>query len=220
MYEKGDGVAQSDKIALDLYKMAQSYDSSNVVLADKINLLERRLRENAGVKKPVGVDAEIHRAPVSEVDNNAMYRNHLHQIVVGLNINAEFSAELNRGTASTPGEHLRFSAYPEAYNELAALKSALDEAGISYEERVKGVGGVEKILVIREVPRIRPGFETKLRQNYAAALDKITAEASAKHARTDGEVDRKQELDTLRDNLKALSVSSMGADPYQGKNWH
>ncbi|MCX7120001.1 MAG: hypothetical protein NTZ86_09110 [Legionellales bacterium] len=79
------------------------------------------------------------------------------------------------------------------------------------------MGGVEKILVIREVPRIRPGFETKLRQNYAAALDKITAEASAKHARTDGEVDRKQELDTLRDNLKALSVSSMGADPYQGE---
>ncbi|MEI6095182.1 MAG: hypothetical protein WCR08_06965, partial [Gammaproteobacteria bacterium] len=94
---------------------------------------------NFEMKKPAGIDAEMHRLPPSDFDNNAEYRNYLRRIVVGFNMHSEFTAEINAGTESTPGEHLRFSAYPGAHYELTALKAALDETGISYEEKAKGI---------------------------------------------------------------------------------
>lgn len=222
MYEKGDGVVQSYKIAMDLYSLAQIYDSSNVSITNKINRLEKRVSEDlrlgpVRVNSPLRADlnAKKNIKPLTDAEIKATCRDDLRQIVTEMKINSDLSAEINAGTASTPGEHLRFSAYPQAYNKLAALKSALDVAGISYEEKQKGMGGIEKILVIREAPFMGPGFKAKLRQNYVAALEKITAEANAERARTDGKVDRKQALRIVYDNLKALSVSSI---PYSAVN--
>lgn len=187
MYERGDGVIQSDEMALGLYKKAHAYDRSDVYFADKIHLLERRISEKlrfeqARVRAPerAALNAKSkHSFTPSDYDYNAEYRNYLQRIIAGFNMHSEFTTEINAGTNSTPGEHLRISAQPEAYYELTALKSALDETGISYEEKARGVGGVEKMLVIRDVPPMTPGFEAKFKQLYVAALKKIDAEAKA-----------------------------------------
>ncbi len=137
---------------------------------------------NFEMKRPAGIDAEMHRLPPSDFDNNAEYRNYLRRIVVGFNMHSEFTAEINAGTESTPGEHLRFSAYPGAHYELTALKAALDETGISYEEKAKGIDNRERMLIIRQMPPLRPGFEAQFKQHYIAALKKIVAEAKATRA--------------------------------------
>ena len=135
--------------------------------------------ENVEMRRPAGIDAEMHRLPPSDFDHNAEYRNYLRRVVVGFNMHPEFTAEINAGTESTPGEHLRFSALPGAHYELTALKTALDETGISYEEKAKGVGNTERMLIIRQMPLLRPGFEAQFKQHYVAALKKIAAEAKA-----------------------------------------
>ncbi|MCX7118827.1 MAG: hypothetical protein NTZ86_02995, partial [Legionellales bacterium] len=156
------------------------YDSSTIALEEMIDKHAQSLqvdvkqRRTARVRVPERADLNTRK-----VDSNAEDRKDLQRIVVGFNMPPEFAAEINAGTESTPGEHLRFSARPGAHYELTALKTALDETGIFYEEKAKGVGNAERMLIIRQMPLLRPGFEAQFKQHYVAALKKIAAEAKA-----------------------------------------
>ena len=159
-----------------LYRASNT--AANESLDQKIQALQvaDKQSKTARVKAPERADLNARK-----VDINAEYRKDLQRIVAGFNMPPEFTAEINAGTESTPGEHLRFSAHPKAHYGLAALKAALDETGISYEEKAKGT---ERMLIIRQMPHKKPGFEAQLKQHYVAALKKIDSEAKATKAAT------------------------------------
>lgn len=147
-YVSGDVVEKNEERALELFKMAQQAGYESPNLGERIESLQ-----------------------------NKVSRNHLHRIINSLHLDSDFIAEINPGTASTPGEHLRLSAHLSGHNQLAALKIVLDKAGIKYEEKFKAAGE-EKMLIIRQVPPIKRGFAKTFKENYDTALSSLKASAA------------------------------------------
>jgi len=96
---------------------------------------------------------------------------------------------INQGTQSNPGVHLRFSAHPRAYDEYDALKSALSAMGIGFKEKIKGLGGIEKLLIIENAEAIKVGFEEDFQWLYSESLQSRQTH-TARPRRTTQDIDQ------------------------------
>ena len=158
-------IRQSDPLKPNFESELQERYISALQLISERELEDARRR----TRSSASAISAIKEAPLASMIN----------VINALNINDEFEATINKGSANTPGLHLRLSAYPDSYKEQSALKQALEELGIPCEEKYKG--SVERLLIIRQSEPLKPNFESELQERYTSALEsmKINNKGSA-----------------------------------------